>query len=104
MVPNFDLSKVEGFKWDEGNLEHLKKHEVDYTECEEIFSNLPLLLNEGTVHSKFEERIQVLGRTNNGRLLFIAVTIRNNKIRVISARDQSKQERNQYKKAGVDGL
>lgn len=93
-----DFKALEGFDWDEGNLEHIKKHKVNYRECEEVFVNTPLRLNEGHKHSKIEERLQVLGKANNQRLLFIAFTIRKSKVRVISARNQNKKERREYEK------
>ena len=93
-----DLKVLEGFEWDKGNLRHIRKHGVDYRECEEVFVNTPLRLNEDKKHSKIEERLQVLGKTNNQRLLFIAFTIRKNKVRVVSARNQSKKERREYEK------
>lgn len=100
MALDFDISTIEGFEWDLGNLAHIKKHSVTHTQCEEIFSNIPFRMHEDKTHSKLEERLQALGQTNNGRLLFIAFTIRNNKIRVISARDQSKKERTEFQEAG----
>lgn len=93
-----DLSMLEGFEWDQGNLEHVKKHDVDFRECEEVFVNIPLNLEDDKDHSVIEQRLQVLGKTNNKRLLFIAFTIRKNKIRIISARDQNKKERREYEK------
>ncbi|MBI4038683.1 BrnT family toxin [Candidatus Daviesbacteria bacterium] len=93
---SFDFSKLEGFDWDKGNLEHIKSHHVDYRECEEVFVNRPLRVNEDKKHSRTEQRLQVLGRTNNHRLFFITFTIRKNKIRVVSARDQNKKERREY--------
>ena len=88
-----DFSKLEGFEWDRGNLEHIKKHNVTYIECEEIFSNIPLLINHDKPHSEIEIRFQALGKTNNQRMLFIIFMTRNNKVRIISARDQNKKER-----------
>lgn len=93
-----DFNKLDGFDWDQGNLIHIKKHKVDFRECEEVFVNIPLRLNEDKEHSKIEKRLQVLGKTNNQRLLFIAFTIRKNKVRVISVRDQNKKERRKYEK------
>ena len=46
-------------------------------------------------HSQ-EKRYHVLGRSDAGRILFLVFTIRSNKIRIISARDQSKKERQIY--------
>ena len=93
----FDGGKFVGFDWDEGNRQkNWEKHQVDYTECEEVFFNTPLLISEATRHSPQEKRYYVLGRSDTGRTLFLAFTVRNNKIRIISARDQSKKERKIY--------
>ena len=43
-----------------------------------------------------EERILVLGRSDSGRKLFIVCAVRNSLIRVISARDMTKKEREVY--------
>jgi len=92
------LFQVEGFEWDQSNIEkNWEKHRVSYLECEEVFFNQPLLVQEDEIHSKFEPRYYVLGRTNDGRHLFIVFTIRRNKIRVISARNMSRRERRIYR-------
>ncbi len=92
-----DLSYVTGFDWDENNREkNWEKHQVLAGECEEVFFNLPLLLESDPDHSQKEPRYYVLGHTIAGRRLFIAFTIREDKIRVISARDMSKKERSIY--------
>ncbi|MEK6738351.1 MAG: BrnT family toxin [Planctomycetota bacterium] len=49
-----------------------------------------------------EVRYYVLGKSNAHRRLFLVFTVRNNKIRVISARDMSKEEREIYAKAEKD--
>jgi len=93
------LKKLEGFDWDKGNVEKSKqKHNVAIKECEEIFFNRPLLINFDLKHSEKEKRFQVLGKTNKDRKLFLVFTIRNKLIRVISARDQSREERKVYEK------
>lgn len=85
------------FDWDEGNKQkNWDKHKVDYRECEEVFSNEPLLLQEDTKHSLQEKRYYALGRSDAGRTLFLVFTIRDNKIRVISCRDQHRKERKIY--------
>jgi hypothetical protein len=48
------------------------------------------------IHSETEKRFYALGRTDSKRALFIAFTIRNNLVRVISARDMSSREREVY--------
>ena len=47
-------------------------------------------------HSQKEERFYVLGKTDQTRRLFIAFTIREKLIRVISSRDMNKKERKVY--------
>ncbi len=92
-----DLSQVSGFDWDDNNREKSwDKHQVLAGECEEVFFNLPLLLQPDPEHSQKEPRYYVLGHTIAGRRLFIAFTVREDKIRVISARDMSKKERSIY--------
>jgi uncharacterized DUF497 family protein len=92
------LFQLEGFEWDQSNVEkNWEKHRVSYLECEEVFFNQPLLVQEDEIHSKFEPRYYVLGRSNDGRHLFIVFTIRRNKIRVISARNMSRRERRIYR-------
>lgn len=95
-----DLSSVTGFEWDDGNRDkNWEKHQVSNSDCEEVFFNLPLLLHPDPTHSQTEERYYVLGQTNEGRRLFISFTIRGENLRVISARDMSKRERNFYEQA-----
>lgn len=89
-----------GFDWDKGNLDkNWIKHKVSNTECEEIFFNQPLLIAEDQKHSYREKRFWALGKTVNNRLLFISFTLRQNNIRIISARDMSQKEKEQYAKS-----
>ena len=94
-----DLSKIKGFDWDEGNrFKNKVKHNVFQREAEEIFTNVPLIISPDVKHSRNEMRYYALGKSNNNRLIFIAFTFRKSKIRVISARDQSRKERRIYEK------
>lgn len=93
----YKMVYVEGFEWDEGNREkNLLKHRVTTKECEEVFFHTLSDAREDTGHSQGEYRFTILGKTSEGRRLYIVFTIRNSKIRVISARDQSKKERRLY--------
>jgi uncharacterized DUF497 family protein len=89
-----ELNDLDGFEWDESNRDkNWIAHQVSVGKCEEVFFNLPLLLQSDPAHSQAEDRNYVLGQTNAGRRLFIVFTVRNNQVRVISARDMSKKER-----------
>ncbi len=95
-----DFSTVTGFDWDDGNRDkNWDKHQVSNGECEEVFFNLPLLLKPDPAHSQAEDRYYVFGQTNAGQRLFVSFTIRGENIRVISARNMSKRERNFYEQA-----
>jgi uncharacterized protein len=93
-----DLAKIAGFDWDEGNSQKNVKHSVSTAESEQVFFNAPLLLLEDVKHSQMESRFHALGKTDDGRLLHITFTLRNDgkAIRVISARDMHKKERSIY--------
>lgn len=54
-----------------------------------------------TKHSEFEVRVHALGKTDAERLLHLTFTLRfdGSKIRVISARDMHKKEREFYDQA-----
>ena len=92
-----DLSTIEGFDWDAGNKEkNWRLHKVAWTEAEEAFLNEPLLLLPDPKHSQLENRFALLGRSLADRQLAIVFTVRNNRVRVISARDMSWKERRFY--------
>ncbi len=96
-MKNMDLQNCAGFNWDEHNsCKNWDKHLVDMNECEEIFFNQPLIVFNDIKHSKLEKRFYSLGKTDKERKLLIVLTIRNNLIRVISARDMSKKEKVRY--------
>ena len=95
--PGEQLLDCTGFQWDDGNIEKNRlTHNVRWTECEEVFFNEPLMVESDDRHSAREPRFYVLGRTDEGRLLFVSFTIRDKRIRVISARDMSRRERKVY--------
>jgi uncharacterized DUF497 family protein len=97
-----NLNKITGFDWDDGNARKSKeKHDVSQAESEQAFFNDPLLLLLDEIHTKKEARYHAYGKTNVGRKLHIAFTLRERDtlIRVISARDMHRKERMTYDKA-----
>ena len=87
-----------GFEWDKWNTEKIyNKHKVFPYEAEEVFVNEPVIGNLPESLNKYgEKRYLSYGRTNANRLLTVIFTLRNHKIRIISARDMSKKERRLY--------
>lgn len=97
--PDKILEKSAGFEWDHGNItKNWDQHDVSMGECEQIFFNKPLIVKRDKEHSESENRYYGLGRTNMNRLLFAVFTIRNEKIRIISARDMTDSEIERYQK------
>ena len=80
------------FDWDEGNIGKNKKHNVLDNESEESFFDQDKVIFKDKLHSEVEERPFLIGKTRKSRLLYVIVTYRNSKIRIISARDINKQE------------
>jgi len=94
------IASATGFEWDEGNAEkNWTKHRVSHAECEQVFFNQPLLVAQDVRHSGSERRFYALGVSSAGRTLFIAFTLRGAMIRVISARDMHRKEREVYRSA-----
>ena len=84
------------FDWDKGNLtKNWDKHRVTNLECEEVFLNNPLTV-KAKPEGYSEERFYAIGRTDNGRFLFVVFAIRADRVRVISARDANKKEKVVY--------
>jgi len=92
------------FQWDNGNIiKNFEKHNVTIQEAEETFSNEPFVTVEDIKHSThIEKRFQALGQTKTNRKLFVAFTIRDKKIRIISIRDMKKKERIAYEQLEKD--
>ena len=98
MVDSKDkLRQCAGFQWDEGNAtKNWEKHDVSQVECEQLFFNRPLIIKHDKAHSREEIRYYALGKTDGARLLFLVFTIRDQRIRVISARNMGPKEQKRY--------
>ena len=95
------LQKCIGFDWDRHNRDkNWDKHKVSFVECEEFFFS-HFIVQTDIKHSQHESRFYALGTTRQSRILFVVFTIRNNKIRIISARDANFKERNFYENSKV---
>ncbi len=97
--PKQILQSCTGFEWDDGNnTKNWEKHDVSTGECEQVFFNKPLVVKRDKKHSGFENRYYALGKTNMNRLLFAVFTVRNERIRIISARDMTFLEMERYQR------
>jgi uncharacterized DUF497 family protein len=85
------------FQWDDANIDHIGQHGVNPEEAEEAYLD-PYRRGVPVHPHPNEDRWGVLGRTDAGRSLFLVFTKRAGNIRIISARDATKAEKQQYRK------
>ncbi|MDY7047961.1 MAG: BrnT family toxin [Microcystis panniformis WG22] len=85
------------FDWDKNKAErNLSKQSVSFEEAKTVFDD-PLYVDFYDLdHSEDEDRYLLVGQSNRGRLLIVSYTERGNLIRLISAREVTKTERETY--------
>jgi uncharacterized DUF497 family protein len=85
------------FEWNENKAErNLSKHGVSFEEAKTVFDD-PLYVDfYDPDHSEDEERYLIVGESNQGRVLIVSYTERGNSIRLISAREVTRTEREAY--------
>lgn len=85
------------FEWDlDKAAENLRKHSVDFLEASTIFGDPLEVTIPDPDHSKGEARFLSLGLSAQARLLVVAYTEREGKIRIIHARVAAPKERRTY--------
>lgn len=62
---SFDTLTIDGFEWDEGNCEKCQKHGVSIHEIESLFKDGSLAVFFDKKHSRLEERLIAIGKTQN---------------------------------------
>jgi uncharacterized DUF497 family protein len=85
------------FEWDPKKAsENLKKHGVSFKEAATVFGNSLSITYPDPDHSIDEDRFITIGESRQARLLMVAHTERGDNIRIISAREATRQERQFY--------
>ena len=85
------------FEWDPNKAtDNLAKHSVSFDEASSVFGDPLALTIYDPDHSIAESRFITTGLSKQQRLLVVSHTEREGKIRIISAREPTRQERNQY--------
>jgi uncharacterized protein len=80
---------------------NITKHGVTFVQAATVLQDALALTTFDAAHSEFEERWFTLGVTNEGKLLAVSHTYQHTgpihvRVRVISAREATKRERQQY--------
>jgi len=87
------------FNWDtEKNLSNIEKHGIPFKEAATVFLDPDATLLDDIGHSQYEERFNVVGFSENLRLLMVCHCYRNDDaiIRIISARKATRSESRLY--------
>ncbi len=85
------------FEWDEEKAERNRaKHGVDFVEAASVFEDYFFVDFYDPKHSMEEHRFLIIGESNQNRLLIVSYTERDDKIRIISARELTPRERRIY--------
>jgi uncharacterized DUF497 family protein len=85
------------FEWDKRKeLANIRKHGASFHEASTVFLDPLSMTFYDPDHAEDEDRYITLGMTKNGRLLFVSHAERGDRVRIISAREASKLERNGY--------
>ena len=81
---------------DEKAASNKAKHNVSFDEAETVFGDFLASVKPDIDHSESEDRFLIIGSSVQSRLLIVSYTYRGNKIRLISARPATPQEKKGY--------
>lgn len=85
------------FEWDSQKADvNIKKHGISFEEASTVFGDYLSFTYSDLEHSIHEERYIIIGLSDKDRILIIAHTQRGESIRIISARQATKREKDFY--------
>ncbi len=85
------------FEWDpEKAKTNLRKHGIGFAEAATAFQDALSITIFDPDHSEGEDRYITLGKSKRGRAVIVAHTDRGNRTRIISARELTRAEREEY--------
>lgn len=91
------------FEWDADKAEaNFGKHGVSFHEAATVFGDPLSITVANPDHSLDENRYIVVGLSRSGRLLIVSHTERDERIRIISARELTREERRDYEEGDFD--
>jgi hypothetical protein len=89
------------FEWDPNKAEiNQRKHRVTFAEATSVFADPLSTTFYDPDHSLDEDRHIIIGQSSAGRLLVVAHAERDDRIRIISAREATRRERAFYEEQG----
>lgn len=85
------------FEWNpQKAASNLRKYGVPFEEASSVFGDEVATAYRDPDHSQHERRYLAIGTSARGRLLIIAYVYRGERVRIINARQVTKQEREMY--------
>src|SRR5690349_15281107 len=85
------------FEWDPNKAKlNLRRHGISFTEAATVFDDPLSDTSPDPDHSTDEDRFIIIGMSDRSRLLMVSHADRGDHIRIISARDLTRSEREDY--------
>lgn len=85
------------FEWNRDKAEaNLSKHGVSFDEAKTVFDDPVYVDFYDPDHSEDEDRYIIVGQSQQRRLLIVSYTERKNKVRLVSAREATRMEKDAY--------
>lgn len=85
------------FEWDEAKADsNMRKHGVSFEEAQTVFGDPDSITIYDSEHSVDEDRFIAIGSSTYGGVLVVVYTERDERIRIISCRQATPNERRQY--------
>ncbi len=85
------------FEWDENKAKaNLVKHGVAFNEAKSVFDDPFYIDFYDPDHSEDEDRYLIIGQSRQSRLLVVSYTERQDTVRLISAREATRREKDAY--------
>jgi len=88
------------FEWDDKKAKsNLIKHKISFEEASTAFGDDLSITIEDPLHSDNENRLILIGKSNNNKTLIVVHIEQTDSIRLISARKATKKEQKFYKES-----
>lgn len=88
---------MSGFEWDAAKAAaNFKKHDVGFEEALTVFADPLAAIFDDPDHSVDERRELIIGHSTKQRLLIVSFTERDDRVRIIAARNVTARERQDY--------
>jgi uncharacterized DUF497 family protein len=85
------------FEWDDSKAEaNLRKHGVSFDEAASVLGDPLAITFFDPAHSDDKDRFLTIGMSKEGRVVILSHTDRDDRIRIISAREATRGERRGY--------